>query len=140
MIQAKSNNFQRQRGAGMVGWLIIIAVVGWAAFQAFKVIPHYTESLTIDSELRSMAETAEGLDSLTNREIQQKLASFYRVNNISSEVEKGTTVSRKDGHVFIDMKYEQRIPMFYNIDVVLSFQKHVNSKFPNQCCSPSEDK
>lgn len=77
---------------------------------------------------------------MSSREIKQNLASFYRVNGISKEVADGTTVTRSEGHVYIDMNYEQRIPMFSNIDVVLSFNKHVNSKFPNKCCSPSEKK
>ena len=138
--QYYSNRHSRQKGAGMVAWLILIAIAGTIIFQIFKLVPHYMESLTVDGELRSLAETTEGLESLTNREIKQKLAAFYRVNNVSSEVEKGTTITRKDGDVIIDMEYEHRIPMLSNIDVVLSFKKHLNSKFPHKCCSPSEDK
>lgn len=130
-----------QTGAGMVAWLVILGIVGLIAVQVFKLIPYYTESLTIDGKLKSLAEeTVDGLESLSGREIKQDLASFYRVNGVSSAVEKGTTITRDEGHVYIDMDYEQRIPMFYNIDVVLSFKKHVNSKFPNKCCSPREKK
>ncbi|BFM07618.1 DUF4845 domain-containing protein [Halioxenophilus aromaticivorans] len=136
---ASSSKLSRQAGAGMVAWLIVVAIVGSVVFQLFKLIPHYTESMTIDGELRAMGEMTEGVESLTNREIQTRLRSFYRVNNVSSEVDKSTTITRKDGQVVIDMDYEKRIPMFYNIDVVLSFKKQLNSKFPNKCCSPSDD-
>lgn len=130
----------RQLGAGMVGWLIIIGLVGAIVFQIFKLVPHYIESVTVDGELKSLAEVIDGVESLSNRELKQKLAAFYRVNGISKAVQDGTTISRKDGHVLIDMQYEQRIEMFYNIDIVLSFHKQLDSQFPGKCCLPRDKK
>lgn len=129
---------KHQSGVGMVGWLIIVLIVGLIMAQAFKLIPHYIESFSINSELKNIAETPEGMESMSVTDIKKQLSAFYRVNNISTEVNKGTTVSRKDGRTLIDMQYEHRVHMFYNIDAVVTFHKQLDSKFPDKCCRASE--
>jgi hypothetical protein len=127
---------KHQQGLGFVGWLVVVLIVGIIAMQAFKLFPAYVESITIRSQLNEMAQLTDGVEDLTNREIRTRLGNFFRVNAVSKEASSSLDVTRSDGHVVIEMEYERRVSMFYNIDLVMSFHHRLNSKFPDQCCSP----
>jgi hypothetical protein len=64
-------------------------------------------------------------DSMTQAEIRSEFANNLRVNNIRDFDASAVTSNRTDNKSEINLKYEKRIPLFYNIDAVIS----LNDKF-----------
>jgi hypothetical protein len=126
-----------QRGLGMLQWALVIAVAGFFLLFAFKVIPLYAENRYVEAALRSLENGGEKVESMTDAEIKKKLGNFYMINNVRSEgPTKNIKIDRRSEDLLITVDYETRVPLFYNIDLVLSFQNHLDSSRPGQCCKP----
>ena len=133
-----SRPINNQRGLSFGGWLVVILIVGIVLMQLFKLFPAYAESLTLSSEMKKIAELDGGVERLSNREIRTRLQNFFRVNSVSKEASDSLKVTRSEGRVLVDMAYERRVEMFYNIDAVLSFHYQIDSKSPQECCTVSD--
>lgn len=128
---------KRQRGLGMLQWALVIAVAGFFLLFAFKVVPLYAENRYVESALRSLETGGEKIENMTDAEIKKKLGNFYMINNVRSEgPTKNIHIDRRSEDLLITVDYETRVPLFYNIDLVLSFQNHLDSARPGQCCKP----
>ena len=129
---------KRQRGLGMLQWALVIAVAGFFLLFAFKVVPLYAENRYVESALRSLETGGEKVEQMTDAEIKKKLGNFYMINNVRSEgPTKNIKIDRRSEDMLITIDYETRVPLFYNIDLVLSFQNHLDSSRPGQCCKPA---
>jgi len=136
----KANNLKsikQQRGLGMLQWALVIAIAGFFLLFAFKVIPLYAENRYVESALRSLETGGEQLQQMTDAEIKSKLNKFYTINNVRSigPVE-SIKIERESEQVLVTVDYETRAPLFWNIDLVVSFQNHLDSTRPGQCCKP----
>ncbi|MFC3116489.1 DUF4845 domain-containing protein [Cellvibrio fontiphilus] len=137
----RANNYKtikHQRGLGMLQWALVIAVAGFFLLFAFKVVPLYAENRYVESALRSLEAGGEKVGEMTDAEIRKKLGNFYMINNVRSEgPTKNIKIDRRSEDLLITVDYETRVPLFYNIDLVLSFQNHLDSSRPGQCCKPA---
>ena len=137
----RANNYKtikHQRGLGMLQWALVIAVAGFFLLFAFKVVPLYAENRYVESALRSLETGGEKVGEMTDSEIRKKLGNFYMINNVRSEgPTKNIKIDRRSEDLLITIDYETRVPLFYNIDLVLSFQNHLDSSRPDQCCKPA---
>jgi len=137
----RANNYKtikHQRGLGMLQCALVIAVAGFFLLFAFKVVPLYAENRYVESALRSLETGGEKVGEMTDAEIRKKLGNFYMINNVRSEgPTKNIKIDRRSEDLLITIDYETRVPLFYNIDLVLSFQNHLDSSRPGQCCKPA---
>ncbi|MDF3013515.1 MAG: hypothetical protein K0Q78_1719 [Cellvibrio sp.] len=128
---------KHQRGLGMLQWALVIAIAGFFLLFAFKVVPLYAENRYVESALRSLETGGEKLEQMTDAEIKKKLNNFYMINNVRSEgPTKSIKIERESEKALVTVDYETRVPLFWNIDLVLSFQNHLDSTRPGQCCKP----
>ncbi|GAB2189478.1 DUF4845 domain-containing protein [Sessilibacter sp. MAH2] len=125
-----------QLGLGMAGWLVVILLIGLAASQVFKLAPSYIDNYTIRSELKKLALAPGGVESLSLQEIRSSINNSFLVNGIRGDIPQALDVKKSDGRTIININYEKRIKMFYNIDAVMTFNNQLDSKFPNKCCDP----
>ena len=137
----KKNNslksIKHQRGMGMLQWAMVIAISGFFLLFEYKFITLYDENRYVESALRSLENGGEKLDQMTDAEITKKLNNFYMINNVRSEgPTKNIKIERESEKAVVTVDYETRVPLFYNIDLVLSFQNHLDSTRPGQCCKP----
>jgi len=130
-------SIKHQRGLGMLQWALVIAVAGFFMLFAFKVVPLYAENRYVESALRSLETGGEELEQMTDAEIKSKLNKFYTINNVRSigPVE-NIRIERESEKAIVTVDYETRVPLFWNIDLVVSFQNHLDSTRPGQCCKP----
>ncbi len=127
-----------QRGYSMLQLGLMIGVAGFFLIFAFKVVPMYAENRYVESALRSLVEGGQKLEEMTDAEIKKKLANFYMINNVRSEgPTKNIVIDRDANKTLVTIDYEIRDNLFLNIDLVLSFQNHLDSTRPNQCCKPA---
>ncbi len=128
---------KHQRGLGMLQWALVISIAGFFLLFAFKVVPLYAENRYVESALRALETGGEKLDQMTDAEIIKKLSNFYLINNVRSEgPTQNIKIERESEKAVVTVDYETRVPLFYNIDLVLSFKNHLDSTRPGQCCKP----
>jgi hypothetical protein len=78
----------------------------------------------ISSVAESMLESGR-TDSMTQAEVRREFANSLRVNNIRDFDTSAVNSSRANNKSEITLMYEKRVPLFYNIDAIISF----NDKF-----------
>lgn len=125
-----------QCGLSMPVLILILALVGFFLMVAFKAVPVYVENRYIVAALNTLGEDAQQLPSMTTREIKSKLQRIYTVNNIRSEGSKQIEVDKQSDKVLVRVAYETRVPLFLNVDLVMSFENELDSSQPDRCCDP----
>ena len=104
----------------MPAMLIIAIMVGFYVLCGIKMLPVYTEYLTIKQILTTVAqEHVPG--STTTAEMRRRLENLYTTNQIYDHFAKDVEVYRKGGKTFIDGNYEGRVTIVGRIDVVMRF-------------------
>lgn len=131
-----------QRGLSSVGWLSVLLAAGFLLTCAFKMVPAYADNVFVKDALKSLREfedTDRGYAGMTDREIRSRLSSYYQMNNVRGEPTKHLDIERKNDRVLVNVDYEIRVPLFYNVDVVMAFQNQFDTARPEECCKPPSD-
>jgi len=127
----------KQQGMSLVSWILLIGVLGFCILFAVRVIPMYSENLYVVKALKSLTESGVKINELSDSEIKKKLMNFYLINNVTSKGPENIVIDRKSKSLLVTIDYENRTNFFSNIDVVVSFQNHLDGDQPNLCCKPA---
>jgi uncharacterized protein YabE (DUF348 family) len=115
----------RQRGMALVQWLFLIMIVGGLATAAIRTVPHYIDFYTMVSVVEALPD--EQVHTMSKQGIRASLKKRFKINNIRDlDPAKVVAIERKKGETELTLNYEVREHMFYNIDIVLSFNKRFN--------------
>ena len=115
---------RRQAGMSGSGWFIVIIIVMGAASVGMRLIPHYLQHDSINGLILSLLEQPD-LAGMNGSKIRRELTQMMKLNNIRDfELRDKLEVQKGAGTLEMDFKYEVREHMFWNVDVVLSFEEH----------------
>lgn len=120
------------------GWLFIIAVFGFCLTIVSKMGPAYIDAHFVEEGLQSLAENAQ-IREMSNTEIKRELDKFFTINNVRGEPTKAVKIIRGADSTLVSINYELRQPLFKNVDVVMIFDKQLNTAKPELCCEPLVD-
>lgn len=115
-----------QSGITLIGFLIVLLVLGFFGFMAMKLVPAYTEFMGVNKAMNQVA--SNGVEGKTLDDIRRDLMfkmGFQYVDD-STIKPKDITISRKNNAAELHVEYEKRIPFMYNIDFLLHFEKSVS--------------
>lgn len=119
----------RQTGITLIGFLIVMAVVGFFAFMAMKLLPSYSEYMGVVKSMNQIA--TDGNDGKTLDEIRRSLMfkmNFQYVDDATIKPKDITLVRDKGGATQLHVMYDKVIPFMYNISFLLHFEKGVPLK------------
>ena len=111
----------RQGGWSFLSLLVFLLVAGVFVSIGFKLVPVYTDHETLKSILVS-TQNDRALMAKTKNEIELSLTKKLRINNMKLP-EKFLKITKDKGDVFLGIDYEIRIPIFMNVDAVVSFKE-----------------
>jgi len=117
----------RQSGITLIGFVIVLAIVGFFAFMAMKLVPSYIEYGGVVKALNQIA-TEPGSDDI--EQVRRQLAfkmSFQYVDD-STIKPKDVTIQRTGNASILRVSYDKVIPFVYNIAFLLHFEKSVPLK------------
>ncbi|MGH1462043.1 MAG: DUF4845 domain-containing protein [Neptuniibacter sp.] len=118
-----------QTGMSILATLTIILVAGVFFSVAFKLHSPYFDYATIDSVLTDVIHDSEELKkspALLKKDLKKKWA----INQIRLPHKDSLIIRRKEGLVIFTLKYEARVPMFFNVDAMVKFDKRYEAKAP----------
>jgi hypothetical protein len=94
-----------------------------AASIGMRLIPHYMQHDSIDGLIRDLLEQPD-LAGMNGAKIRRELTQMMKINNIRDfDLRDKLEVQKGAGTLEMDFKYEVREHMFWNVDVVLSFEE-----------------
>ncbi len=116
----------RQSGVTLIGFLIIIAVVGFFAYMAMKLVPSYSEYMGVVKAMNQIA--TEGTNGKSLDELRRNLLfkmDFQYVDDATIQPSDITIKREAGGASQLQVAYDKQIPFMYNIDFLLHFEKSV---------------
>ena len=116
----------RQSGVTLIGFLVILLVVGFFGYMAMKLVPSYSEYMGVVKAMNGIASSGTGGKSLD--EIRRELMRQMDFQYVDDATVKPTdiTISRDSGGASVlHVAYDKDIPFMYNIDFLLHFEKSV---------------
>ncbi|HBK57577.1 MAG TPA: DUF4845 domain-containing protein [Xanthomonadales bacterium] len=112
------------RGITLIGFVIVLAVVGFFAFMAMKLVPIYQEYMSVVSAMDAL-KTEAGIGNKSPPQIRDMLARRFDISYVESVKPENIKLSRSGEGYTLQIKYEVRKPFVYNIDIVVSFDRSV---------------
>ena len=116
---------KQQSGITLIGFLVVLIVVGFFGYMALKLMPSYTEFMGVTKAMNSLAST--GVEGKTLDQIRRDLIfkmGFQYVDD-ATVTPKDITVHREGNAAELTVAYDKRIHFMYNIDFLLHFEKTV---------------
>jgi hypothetical protein len=114
----------KQAGITLIGFLVVLAVVGFFGYMAMKLIPAYSEFMGVTKAMTQVS--TEGVDGKSLDEIRRNLLfkmDFQYVDDATVQPQ-DITIERSNG-TELHVAYDKQIPFIYNIDFLIHFEKSV---------------
>lgn len=109
-----------QRGITLLGFIIVLAVVGFLAYVGMKLFPMYSEYYSVKAALKGLANES-GVAASDPARIQDLFFRRLYISYSENVKPQNVKIRRADNGWLIDVQYEVRRPLIGNLDVVGKF-------------------
>jgi hypothetical protein len=113
---------KKQRGMTGIGWLIVLALIGFFVLLTLRMAPSYMEYYKIVSSLESL-ESEDAFSSA--QEIRNLLERRFDISYVDSITFRDVKIRSAGSHWLVTASYDSRKHIFGNVDVVMNFEKQV---------------
>ncbi|MDO8270829.1 MAG: DUF4845 domain-containing protein [Gammaproteobacteria bacterium] len=113
-----------QQGFSKFGLLMTLIVLVCVLTFGLKVLPVYIDHNFVKGVAEDMVESGRA-SSMTQAEVREEVGRGLAINNVRGFDINNITTSINGGDSVISIKYERRIPLFSNVDIVVSFDDRV---------------
>jgi hypothetical protein len=105
---------------GFAGVLALLVGIIFLAIVGMKLVPAYIEYFTIKKAIASISSGGQ-LRTATVAEIRKAFDLRQVVDDFTAISGKDLEITKDGGEVVISFAYEKRVPLFYNVSVVIDF-------------------
>ena len=118
---------KQQQGLSIIGFLILLTVVGFFAYAAMLLIPAYTEYFGVVKAMKGLAEDA-GAATMPIEQIRRKLDFDMHLQYVGDKTvpPSGITLNTQGGGRILSIVYDKEIPFLYNVSLLLHFEHSEN--------------
>ena len=113
-----------QRGVTLMGFLIILIVLGFFAYLGMRLIPVYIEDYSVKKCMEELAKEP-GVATKTPEQIRDMLFRKFYISYVTTANTKDAKIIKEGNNMILQMKYESRGPLMYNIEYIASFDHQV---------------
>ena len=111
---------RKQSGLSLVGFLVVLAVVGFAAYVGMKLFPMYQEYYSVRSAMKGLANEP-GVADMDPAKVQDLFFRRLYINYSENVKPQNVKFERMEGGWKMRVNYEVRRPLVGNLDVVGRF-------------------
>ena len=111
-----------QQGITMIGFVIVLIVLGFFAYIAMRLIPMYTEYFSVVKAIKGVL-AEPGIVAADDYKVRDLLSRRFDISYVDSIEPKDVKIIRNQGGLKLSVDYEVRKPVAYNIDLIGHFQK-----------------
>lgn len=115
----------KQSGITLIGFLVVLIVVGFFGFMAMKLVPSYIEFMGVKKAMAQIASSGgndRSLDTI-RRDLLFKM-DFQYVDDATIQP-KDITMERTNGAATLNVSYDKQVPFIANIDFLMHFDNSV---------------
>lgn len=115
----------KQSGITLIGFIVVLAVAGFFAYMAMKLVPAYTEYAGVVKAMNQIA--TEGVEGKTLDQVRRDLMfklGFQYVDDATIHPSDITMGQGPKGNE-LRVSYDKDVPFMYNVDFLIHFEKSV---------------
>ena len=118
---------KRQQGISIIGFLILLAVVGFFAYAAMLLIPAYTEYFGGVKAMKALADEA-GAETMPIEQIRSKLDFNFNLQYVGDKTVPPSAIklNTQGGGRILQVAYDKEIPFLYNVSLLVHFEHAEN--------------
>ena len=109
-----------QRGITLLGFIIVLGLIGFFAYVGMKLFPMYSEYYSVKAALKGLASDP-GTASADPAKIQDLFFRRLYISYSDNVKPEHVKIRRADNGYQMDVQYEVRRPLVFNLDVVGKF-------------------
>lgn len=114
----------KQKGMTGLGWLTILALIGFFALLTLKIAPIYLDYYSVKSTLKSL-EKEPLITKKSPAEIKKLIKKRLNINYVTDLPKDAFKIKKSPGILKVDLDYEVRKELFGNIDLLVTFKDNV---------------
>lgn len=103
-----------------IGILLVLILVVFAALIGMKVTPAYIEYYTIKKAVAAISSSGE-LRGGTAADVRKAFESRQNIDDFTAIGPKDLEITKNGSELVISFAYEKKIPLFYNISLLIDF-------------------
>ena len=111
---------KKQNGLTLSGLLIVCFILVFVALLGFKLFTPYMQYITIEKTFKEIANDPE-VKNGTIKDVRNSFAKHSIIDNISAIGSDDLDISKNGDDLTISASYSVKIPLFYNISLLLDF-------------------
>ena len=116
---------KKQQGMTVLGWLMLISIVGGATTLGVRLVPHYMDFNTAVTLLDAMAREP-GMINQRTVGLRAMFKKKLKINNIYEfDLKERLKIKRASDRINIDLEYEIREPVVSNVYILLTFKHNI---------------
>lgn len=112
---------KRQAGASFITIIFLLVIVGMALLSALKIAPAYMDNNVVVNAMEGIINNND-FSSMSLSDIRSDLQRSLVTNSIRDFDLGNVVLTREGSNSYIDINYESRSPLFYNIEIVVVFE------------------
>ncbi|MEQ8857825.1 MAG: DUF4845 domain-containing protein [Pseudomonadales bacterium] len=126
-VRTQSSAAPRQRGLSAIGSLLVLILIVGGVLVTLKLVPHYIDFYTVQSVIEGLP--ANDVRTMSRQSLNDMLKKRMKINNLRDfEIRDIISVDRSREGTVLEVKYERREHLLFNVDVVMSFEKRYEYK------------
>ena len=110
---------QKQRGISLVGLIVTLAVIGFLAVMAAKLMPAYVEFFAVKKMFAAMEQGGDLKGSV--RDIRASYEKRNAIEDVKSVRGDDLEVSKEGGEAVVTANWSVKVPLVHNISACLDF-------------------
>ncbi len=118
----------RQRGITFVGWLFLLLPVAVVGYAVIRTVPVYLNYMKVSRGLEQIAAENAGDEQTSVQQMRTSLTKHFDIDNVSFPPVESISFSRDGKSWVARAKYEDEVPLFANLSLVIKFDKSVTLK------------
>ena len=117
----------RQKGITMIGFVMLLAVLGFFAYAAMKLWPAYSEYFGVVKSMK-LLQAEPGADAMTIDMIRAKLNVQFDLQYVDDKNVPPSAMQliTANGQHSLRIAYDRDIPFMYNVDLLVHFDHTVD--------------
>lgn len=115
----------RQRGMTLIGFLMVLIVLAFFVLIIMKLFPVYSEYYAVRASLRALQQEP-GIASRTPEEVRELINRKWFISYVKTPTQKNVKVTRRGGEYLVNVAYERRGNLLYNLDYIATFDTSVS--------------
>lgn len=111
---------REQSGITLIGFLVVLMVVGFFAFLIMRLFPVYSEYYSVRQAMKAVA-AEPGIATRTPEQVKEALDRRFNISYVTTPKRNNVRVARQGGNYSLNVRYERRGPLVYNLEYIATF-------------------